>query len=65
LSVGLRKTRSSDEEISNKKTRGRPETRKIPRIDTTPEELARAIFRNVDRDLQASRKIRFKKRRFS
>ena len=44
-----------------KKPRGRPETRKIERIDTTPEELARAIFRNADRDLQASRKIKFKK----
>ena len=44
-----------------KKPLGRPETRKIPRIDTTPEELARAIFRNADRDLQASRKIKLKK----
>ena len=44
-----------------KKPRGRPETRKIERIDTTPEELARAIFRNADRDLQASKKIKFKK----
>ena len=30
-----------------KKPKGRPETRKIPHIDTTPEELARAIFRNA------------------
>ncbi len=44
-----------------KNPRGRPEIRKIPRIDTTPEELAKAIFRNADRDLQASRKIKVKK----
>ena len=44
-----------------KKSRGRPETRKIGRIDTTPEELARAIFRNADRELQASKKIKFEK----
>lgn len=43
------------------KPKGHPETRKIPRIDTTPEELAKAIFRNADRDLQASRKIKLKK----
>lgn len=46
---------------NQKKPRGRPETRKIERIDTTPEELARAIFRNADREMQASKKIKFKK----
>lgn len=49
------------EDKKEKKPKGRPETRKIPRIDTTPEELAKAIFRNADRDLQASRKINLKK----
>ena len=43
----------------DKKPRGRPEARKIERIETTPEELARAIFRNADRELQASKKIKF------
>ena len=38
-----------------------PKPRNIPRIDTTPEELAKAIFRNADRDLQTSRKIKLKK----
>ena len=52
---------TSKKKDQKKRPRGRPETRKIPRIDTTPEELARAIFRNADRDLQASRKIKLKK----
>ena len=47
-----------------KKPRGRPETRKIEQIDTTSEELARAIFRNADRELQASKKIKFRNKDF-
>ena len=53
---------SEHKKQKTKKPRGRPETRKIGRIDTTPEELARAIFRNADRELQASKKIKFKKK---
>ncbi len=45
----------------NKKPIGRPETRTIPRINTTPEELAKAIFRNAERERRASSKIKFEK----
>lgn len=42
-----------------KRPRGRPETRVVPRIDATPEELARALCRNADRKL--AQKLRIKK----
>jgi len=42
-----------------KRPRGRPVTRKMERIDTTPEELARALCRNADRKL--AQKLRIKK----
>ncbi len=52
---------AKEKKDQTKKPRGRPETRKIERIDTTPEELARAIFRNADREMKASKKIKFGK----
>ncbi|MCY4262974.1 MAG: hypothetical protein OXC97_06660 [Candidatus Dadabacteria bacterium] len=48
-------------QIQNKKPVGRPEIRTIPRIDTTPEELAKAMFRNAERQRKASSKIKFEK----
>ena len=45
----------------DKQPRGRPVKNVIEPIDTTPEELARAMFRNAERDRLASRKIKFGK----
>ena len=44
-----------------KKPRGRPVKNVIKPIDALPEEVARAMFRNADRKLQASRKIKSEK----
>ena len=41
-----------------KKPRGRPVKNVIEPIDTTPEELARAICRNADRKLVQKRKMK-------
>ena len=38
-----------------------PDKNKIEPIDATPEEIARAIFLDADRKLEASRKIKFGK----
>lgn len=43
------------------KPRGRPVKNVIEPIDATPEEIARAIFRDADRKLEASKKIKFGK----
>lgn len=44
-----------------KQPKGRPVTRKIEQIDASPEEIAKAMFRNADRKLEASKKIKGKK----
>ena len=43
-----------------KQPKGRPVTRKIEQIDASPEEIAKAMFRNADRKLEASKKIKRK-----
>ena len=43
-----------------KQPKGRPATRKIKQIDASPEEIAKAMFRNADRKLEASKKIKDK-----
>ena len=43
-----------------KKRKGRPVTRKIEQIDASPEEIAKAMFRNAGRKLEASKKIKGK-----
>ena len=53
--------RNRKKKDQKKRPRGWPETRKIEQIDTTPEEVARAIFRNADKEFQASKKIKFGK----
>ena len=44
-----------------KRSKGRPVTRKIEQIDASPEEIAKALFRNADRKLEASKKIKDKR----
>ena len=44
-----------------KQPKGRPVTRKIEQIDASPEEIAKAMFRNADRKLEASKKIKDKR----
>ena len=44
-----------------KRPRGRPVKNVIEPIDASPEEIARAIFRDADRKLEARRKIKFAK----
>ena len=43
-----------------KQPKGRPVTRKIEQIDASPEQIAKAMFRNADRKLEASKKIKRK-----
>ncbi len=45
-----------------KRSRGKPVTRKIEQIDASPEEIAMALFRNADRKLEASKKIKGKRK---
>lgn len=45
----------------DKKPRGRPVKNVIEPIDATPEEIAKAIFRDADRKLEARKKIKFAK----
>ena len=48
----------SKKEDQRKQLRGRPAKNVIKPIDSMPEELARAIFRNADRELAQKRKIK-------
>ena len=43
-----------------KQPQGRPVMRKIEQIDASPEEIAKAMFRNAARKLEASKKIKDK-----
>ena len=47
--------------MKKKQPKGRPATRKIEKIDASLEEIAKAMFRNADRELEASKKIKDKK----
>lgn len=58
IDVARKKERT---DYPTQKPRGRPETRKIEQINTTPEEFARAMFRNANRELQVLKKIKFEK----
>lgn len=49
-------------EKQEKQPKGRPATRKIEKIDASPGEIARAMFRNADRKLEAPKKIKPKKK---
>lgn len=48
--------------MKKKQLKGRPVTRKIEQIDASPEEIAKALFRNADRKLEASKKIKSKRK---
>ena len=52
---------AKEKKTQTKKPRGRPVKNVIEPIDATPEEIARAIFRDADRKLEASKKIKFGK----
>lgn len=45
-----------------KQPRGRPIKNIIEPIDAPPEEIAKAMFRNADRKLEASKKIKDKRK---
>lgn len=49
------------EKEDTKSSKGRPVKNVIEPIDASPEEIAKAIFRNADRKLEASKKIKGKR----
>lgn len=49
---------TKEKKEEKKRPRGRPVKNVIEPIDATPEELARAICRNADRELSKKRKIK-------